>query len=74
MGDKVSMQLIVNRGPKKNLVITTCACPVPETPEALVKLEEALKNAVPALIVQMEREMGRRKERVCPGCRRKDAH
>lgn len=77
MSDKVHMRLIVDRGQKKKIVITTCAYLVPETPETpetIVKLTEELKKDVSALIDQMWHELRRRREQVCPGCHRKDAH
>ena len=74
MSYSVSMQLVVNRSPLSDVVITTCAYPVSKTPEDAVKLMEALKNDVPALLVQMEHALKEREERVCPGCRGKGVH
>jgi hypothetical protein len=65
MTGKVHMRLIVDRGQKEEIVLTTCAYLVPETPETpetIVKLTEELKKDVSALIDQMWHELRRRRE------------
>ena len=72
---KAYLTLTLNRESKKKpIVVMTPQVEIAETAEELDTLEAALKAGVESMIVQLKYTLNARKERVCPGCHRKDAH